>query len=56
MFRTRGSNKADVLDFSDRTTGVEYMTGGGSDLITVTTVADIFRVEGSHWDDNRSTF
>lgn len=56
MFRTRGSNKADVLDFSDRTTGVEYMTGGGSDLITGTKLADIFRVEGSYWDDNRSTF
>ena len=56
MFRTRGTNKADILNFSDRTTGVEYMTGGGSDIITGTKFADIFRVEGGYWDNNHNTF
>ncbi len=56
MFRTRGTSKADILNFSDRMTGVEYMTGGGSDIITGTKFADIFRVEGGYWDNNRNTF
>ena len=56
MQRMRGVNGTDIYNFSDLASGVEYLTGGGSDIITGTGFADTFRVEGGYWDNNRNTF